>query len=278
MYYIYVDEAGTSAREPVTVVVGVIINADTHWQLAFQELQTILDANVPPQLRPGFIFHAKDIWSSYREHTSWERKQRLELIAAVAAIPRRLQMAVSLGRAKRTLKGEIEGLKMKPQDFDHLMAFGGCIRRANKYVREWGNAAEVATLVAEDVHDKRRQLRAMLKAEMPQLNESHFRPTIKEIISGQIKVNNAGPIDRIVDTVHFAAKTEAPLLQIADACAFSFRRYFSEQDYGEDLVKSMLGTSLIRGDWQGPFSEMSFNFNPRRRISPTSGVRLFPLP
>lgn len=31
MRFIYMDEAGTSAHEPVTVVVGVIIHADTQW-------------------------------------------------------------------------------------------------------------------------------------------------------------------------------------------------------------------------------------------------------
>jgi hypothetical protein len=137
--------------------------------------------------------------------------------------------------------------------------------RANKYIRDWAKPEEVATVVAEDVPEKRKFLKQALKIpnlDIP-LTSEFIRPTKNEIMSGEITQVNAGQIDKIIDTVHFAGKEEAPLLQIADACAFSFRRYFSEQNYGDVLVREMLGHDLVWDDWQGPGSEMTFSFNPK---------------
>lgn len=48
-------------------------------------------------------------------------------------------------------------------------------------------------------------------------------------------------IQHIIDVPHFVNKGKAPLLQLADACAFAFRRCLSRQEHGEDLVLAMLG-------------------------------------
>jgi hypothetical protein len=267
VYYIYVDEAGTSAKEPVTVVVGVIIHADTQWRIAQEHLEKVLDDFVPPDLRQGFIFHAKNIWSGYREHDdTWSKNERSALIEAVASIPLRLGMAISLGRVKRG-KLPCNFKQIKPCEFDHIFAFQACMARANKYVRDWGNATEVATVVAEDVTHMRRFLRAVLKVNPPDLpiTEQYLNPTRDEIASGVMTQTNPGPIDRIIDTVHFVDKKDAPLPQIADACAFSFRRYFAGQDNGEVFVRSMLGSDLVWEDWQGPSSNYCFDFNPEHR-------------
>jgi hypothetical protein len=266
VYYIYADEAGTSRKEPVTVVVGVILNADRHWRRAAEYLDQVLNVHVPADLRAGFIFHAKTVWSGYREHNAtWPRGERAALIKAVAATPRTHGMAIALGRVRRDWKFPIEPA-MRLHDFQHIMAFKNCIDRANKYIRDWADPEEVATLVAEDVPEKRRFLKAVLKVNVSlPLEESYILATTAEKKTGHILQTNAGPIDKIVDTVHFAQKDEAPLLQIADACAFSFRRYFAEQEYGNDLVEEMLGGPLIWEDWQGPMSQMTFSFNPAHR-------------
>jgi hypothetical protein len=88
------------------------------------------------------------------------------------------------------------------------------------------------------------------------------RLTEREITSGIVTQTHPGPIDRIIDTVHFVSKGDAPLLQIADACAFCFRRYFAEQEYGGEWVEAMLGSPLVWNDWQGPGSDTTFSFDP----------------
>ena len=264
VHYIYMDEAGTSAKEPVTVVVGVIIHADRHWRSAAQLLETTLDSLVPADLRRGFHFHAKVIWGGYRDRDkSWPREERAKLIASVASIPRQLRAAISLAMIRREYGGDPNARKLRPHEFHHVLAFHKCMARANKYVRDWAPATEVATVVAEDVPEMRRFLKNSLRVP---LLETPLRPgfivlTDQEKEAGVILQTNTGPIDRIIDTVHFVEKDDAPLLQIADACAFSFRRFFSDQDYGADLVAGMMGAQLKRREWDNVASNFTFDFD-----------------
>lgn len=267
VYYVYSDEAGTSRPEPVTVVVGVVIHADKHWAAALAALNSAVGNHVPEPLREGFFFHAKDIWSGYRKYDEvWPREARANFIGEVAAIPRKLKMALSLGKVRRDYQFPLEIKQIKQEDIHHCIAFSGCMGRANKYVRDWGDPNEVATVVAEDIPKKRRLLKKTFRtpSDVP-LTAENLILTDKDRRNGRIMQTNAGPIDRIIDTIHFVEKSEAPLLQIADACAFSFRRYFAEQDYGEKLIIDILGGSLNWDEWQGPVSNMLFSFNPDHR-------------
>ena len=44
----------------------------------------------------------------------------------------------------------------------------------------------------------------------------------------------------MVGTAKFVAKAEEPLLQIADVCAFTIRRWLEKKDYGDVLMGDML--------------------------------------
>jgi hypothetical protein len=46
-------------------------------------------------------------------------------------------------------------------------------------------------------------------------------------------------VERIVDEVHFMERAGAPFLQIADACAYGLRRYFSNLPRGTDYLRAM---------------------------------------
>jgi hypothetical protein len=48
---IYVDEAETSANEPVTIVVGIIVRADLQWAAAALGIKQTIDRFVPVELR-----------------------------------------------------------------------------------------------------------------------------------------------------------------------------------------------------------------------------------
>ncbi len=265
VYYVYVDEAGTSQREPVTVVAGVILHSD-YWRDAAARLEELFDIHVPKDLRPGFHFHAKKIWSGYREYYEiWSRHERAKFIAAVASIPRELCAAISIGKVRRDFHFSQEIMPLN--DFHHIAAFFYCLARANKYIRDWGRSYEVGTVVAEDERKNRKYLRKALKFTPPNLplTADYILLTRHEKEAGQILQTMAGPIDRLVDTVFFAAKDEAPLLQISDACAYIFRRYLSGQNYGEEMIIQALGDPLVWEDWQGPTSEIVFSFHNKKR-------------
>jgi hypothetical protein len=92
------------------------------------------------------------------------------------------------------------------------------------------------------------------------------KPTLREQETGTIVQNPADKISRIKDGAHFVGKADAPLLQIADACAFGLRRFFAEQKFGDEFVQSILGTPLIREDWSGNFSGGLFFPEPKNII------------
>ena len=63
MRFIFMDEAGISEHEPVTVVVGVIAHADAHLLPAEALVNEILGA-IPTSLRQEFVFSAKNIFNN----------------------------------------------------------------------------------------------------------------------------------------------------------------------------------------------------------------------
>jgi hypothetical protein len=260
--FIYVDEAGISAPEPVTVVVGVIVHADKHWRAAESRINNqILDAFVPPSQRANFIFHAKEVYSGGKQvdRNTWGFRQRLEFIKAMAAVPRQFQMAVSLGMVRRESNAaseeDLKRLNLSKEQWQHMFAFGFCIGRADKYLRDHVASDEVATIVAEDAPDMRQFLRRaldILRKHPITLPTAMLNPTKKEKELGVITQQPEQFVSRIVDNVHFAEKKFAFLLQLADACAFSFRRCFAEQEHGKDLVACILGKTLEFEDYKGP--------------------------
>jgi hypothetical protein len=54
-------------------------------------------------------------------------------------------------------------------------------------------------------------------------------------------------ITRIVDDVHFTPKAAAPMLQVADAVAFGFRRYLSQKEHGHAFAEAILGPNPEAG-------------------------------
>ena len=47
----------------------------------------------------------------------------------------------------------------------------------------------------------------------------------------------------IKDSVMFGAKEEMPLLQLADACSWTFNRHAAKGSYAKQLIRAMLGDS-----------------------------------
>jgi hypothetical protein len=101
---------------------------------------------------------------------------------------------------------------------------------------------EVATIIAED----NPQVRTALKSSYKRLKdrESDFL-----LLSS---INDLLPIQRIVDTIHFSAKDESPLLQIVDACAFVLARHLSGGSHIAPLYDALTdGTNFVAPDGAG---------------------------
>ena len=94
--YVFMDEAGTSAVEPVTVVVGLIAHADDHVMTAEALVQEILGA-VPPKHKEDFVFHATQVYGDPKYQADWSLTDRLRLLQQMMSVPRRVGIAISVG-------------------------------------------------------------------------------------------------------------------------------------------------------------------------------------
>lgn len=256
MRFVFIDEAGTSATEPVTVVVGLIVNADTQLMSAEAAVAEVLGA-VPARFKKDFVFHATDIWNSRKYRDGWSTSDRLALLHSMMRLPRRLGISISMGMVRRDWKPTSELKGFSRAQCHHFHAFCACVSRADKYIRDHADPREVGAVVAEDVPDMRTLLKLVpkiLRENPTNLLQDQVIPTKAERDAGYITQQTDTRVTRIRDSVHFVEKQNDPMLPLADACAFGLRRYFSELDTGKDFVRSILGAEPELSDFAGPTS------------------------
>jgi hypothetical protein len=246
--YIFVDEAGTSAAEPLSVVVGIIVHADKQCAPVEEAVARTLDL-LPRHIRENHpIFHAKSIWGDARLRGGWPLEERKAILHAMMSIPRDLNLALAVGVCRRATQLPDSALKNKTlAQAHHAIAFQECIAHADLWIRKYADKNEVATVIAEDVPESKKLLRHVAKwlqtngytvpnedVRMVQLADG-----IVPLVSKDEFRTRA--VSRIRMPIHFVEKTDEPLLQIADACAFGFRRFLCAQSAGADFAHSILG-------------------------------------
>ncbi len=246
MRYIFVDEAGTSAREPVTVIVGLIAHADDH-VLNAEALADEALGGVPDRYRDGFTFHATEVFNSKRYQDAWSINDRLDLLTTMMAVPRRIGMAICVSAQWRGAVDFTTGygsLGLSPAQSDHFHAFVQLIGVADRNIRRHAGPREVATVVAEDVPEMRRflkQVPMMLRQRAIHLAPDQLRRTVEDEEAGHLTQSGDIRVVRIRNSVHFVEKMDDPLVQIADACAYGLRRFLAREKFGDDFARAILG-------------------------------------
>ena len=262
MRFVYMDEAGISAIEPVTVVVAVIAHADAH-VMSGESLAAETLGAVPAQFRNEMVFSAKNILGDKKwQKASWSLTDRLNLLCAMMRIPRKLGMALSVGLIWRNANDWSAQRVLKQPDltndqWDHLTAFRICVARADAWIRNNAGAREVATIIAEDHEEMRKHLRnALVYDKLFPRNEnvdgSGHRITVSDEERGYIAQNGDFRVTRIRASIHFVQKHEEVLVQIADACAFGLRRYFAGEQFGAQFASAIFGDVSYLRDFASP--------------------------
>jgi hypothetical protein len=230
---VYLDEAGVSkiSEEPYLVIAGVILNADQDWRPLQRHLQSIARKYIPSEDRDNIIFHAKDIFhgSGYFVREKWDRPKRMEILDSIAEIPQRFHLPVAIGfvdraiaanyfqtthRAKLTRLGLQEVVPL-PDSTVATLTYASSFVQVVESVDNWislNASSEVAMLVAENTGKIQGALKAIHRGYSP---DGSYDP----------KYDYLYTVRNIVDTVHFAAKRESVLLQLADTCAFIIKRH-----------------------------------------------------
>jgi hypothetical protein len=226
--------------------------------MAAEDLVLEVLGGVPPKFRDGFKFSAKNVFGDEKYQADWSMTDRIELLQSMMSIPRRIGMAVSLGvkwRGATDFSEAHKGLGLTPSESDHLMAFITCLAVADRNIRKHAGHREVATVVAEDHPTMKKHLRHIPR-EMRKhpiiLGPDHLRKTETDLKAGYLTQKGDFRVERIRNSVHFVAKEEDPLVQVADACAYGFRRFFNSEKFGLEFVRSILETESHLKDFASP--------------------------
>lgn len=227
----------------MTVVAAVIVNPDTHWFRVLRRVRQIWDDKIPKQHRKDFVFHAK-LLSDGRKYPDWYEKERRGFMESIMKLPWEFHLPVAVGVVKRGAFdwsgwSDKDERAMTPAKSDHMIAFMACMAQAAKFIRT-NCAGELAQVIAEE----NREMRSILRKTV---NLLHAKPFPMEYVSSvrpdrtPVVAREDYRVKRIIDAVCFLERGSAPLLQIADACAFGIRRYLAKQSYGEDYLQAVSG-------------------------------------
>ena len=233
MRMIYMDEAGTSTAERVSVVAAVVVRPDDHWL----KLQTYLDEvkrkYIPEDLWDGWVFHAKKISAGsvppFKDQKKglWGPKNRWSLMKEVLSANKSVGFDVVFGYARVDEALAANTSKANEVHIRHLMAYTECLLGCEQLLRGYG---ELASLTIEDIPERKNALRSV-KADLQ--NAKYVR----EGPLGQY--SRFVPIRQIPEAANFVDKSECSLLQYADHCAFAMRGYLSGYRYFDELLDAL---------------------------------------
>lgn len=229
MRFIYVDEAGTSKKEPNFVACGVIMNPDECY-VSVRQYYFDLSKDLFPEWE-GFgdstIFHAKDIWHGvgHWDRKKWSKGDRMNILKRLVQVPVLFQLPLCFSILD---KADIaKSIKFSPaitaKQRERLIA-----RSIYSYgvhgmlqVADWWMAkncpSELSQVVAEDISDVKGAMGIFFDGLQKQDHDnSEHLPAASE--------PDWFVTDRFIDTINFVTKSQSPMLQVADIFAFLVRR------------------------------------------------------
>jgi len=251
---IYSDEAGIGPAEPVRIVASVIVQGDDQSRSLEAELSRVIREGVPENYREGFDFHGKKIFSrrnEYYDENLWSFDSRLDFFKEFVSLAFANDVPIALGVVFRGALDHTSYLplikvskKLRIHKLEHLTAFQRSMERADRFLRVYLKGSENGAIVAEDTQEMRKLLMefGLMYRDTPvDMPGDELRPEAWQTQFGLAPQAQTLKIEHINDVPRFVRKGKEPLLQLADACAFAFRRCLSRQKHGDDLVYAMLG-------------------------------------
>jgi hypothetical protein len=255
---IYLDETGISENDKLALVAGVIINDDEQFSSVESAIHDLVEQYIPEEHRNEFCFHAKELFFGtgpvFKDRDRYPPERRFEALRAILAIPRGFQTPVSMGyvwKHKAETRPEYEARHRSA--FYHGFANFMCVVAAEKYMVDCCGPKDLARIVAELNRDNQKVLE-----EAHQILLGRGDQTNIQALTGQVDfIRPYLPVRRIKDGISFMKKRDAPILQIADACAFILRLWV-EKKSSEQIDQCL---KAFFGDCELPSApEMAFLF------------------
>jgi hypothetical protein len=235
MLLAYLDEAGIGniKNEPIVAVAGVIVQS-VQWKATEARINQLIAKYIPRENQGHFIFHAHEmfhgtgkIWGNRAAFTPEIRRQALEELLSVPATIGFPVLHASV-KAEQVLddhpliprkNGKI--VKNGKVVAMHAIAASLCMLMVEKVARDFAKGGDLAIVIHENNDQSRKLVR--------DVHNFMRKPGMAELARDVPDRNlwKVFPVQRVIDAAHFAEKQEAPLLQLADACAFVIKRRLS---------------------------------------------------
>lgn len=229
---IYLDEAGVSHRKQEThlVVAGTIIHADKKLVAVGRHIEQIVRRYIPEEHQDGFVFHAHELFNGRgrvfdQSDPRWTLEKRLQIADELADIPRRFDLPITLGAIARsefpfTFNWPPGTLDRDKTRGEYACAFMQCAIAVEYWMRREAASDEVCMLIAEDNDLVRSFIRD---------NQRHYQNPGVELSQSEKRYF---PFKRIVEDPLFQPKRTNHPLQIADFCAYVYkRRLMNDRNY-----------------------------------------------
>lgn len=228
----YIDESGRSRGEPIIVAGGVIIHGDRDYRRIEGSLIRLVSDIIKPEDQEKFVFHAKELFHGggyFKDLSVWPSHRRFPIIERLAGIIPAFRVPVVFGHlAKAPYRAEVAPVlssltdKAREEDTDigeHMSVFAQAELAIEKQMRAYPRD-EVCMVVAEDTDRVKRGIK-----------DAHaFLRSPHKIGGTEFEDFSALPLSRVIDTPHFAAKADSPLLQLADLCSFLIKRRLERRE------------------------------------------------
>ena len=223
MRLIYIDEAGLSRPddEPFLVVAGVIVDADKRLAQVEHRLGDLVRTYIPSEKQEGFVFHAHELFGgrgNVFDQKFFKPDKRMELAKELAAMPKVFHLPLSYGYIERA-----KFPYTRPRDpaltdhqllvYAHVSTFMSCAIRIEQWMRQ-KTKNEVCAMVVENNDASRKLLKDT------QLH--HQNDTICATFDDHSK--KYFPLKKIREEPWFQEKKQSSPLQLADFCAYIFKR------------------------------------------------------
>jgi Protein of unknown function (DUF3800) len=214
---LYLDEAGIDRGASHICVAGVIVHGDHEWPEIDRRIAALIDKYIQASDQLDFVFHTTDLFhgSEYfdRRKPEWTRDIRNSILADIARIIEDLQLPVVFGQYEKDKFGagvlSADETTRKKAELMHRVAVIDCLLRADKWLARY-SPTEVATVVHEDGVPSKRLTEFTVR--MLRSAENLAAEGFPDDVAQKIGL----PLKRIIDTVHFAEKSDARPLQLAD--------------------------------------------------------------
>jgi hypothetical protein len=151
----YVDEGGIAKHERFMVVSGAIIDGDRQLVAIENHLDILVQKHIPEEDRPGFVFHATDIWSGggyFKDRSKWPRDRRLLILEDLSKIPKHFDVPIAWGYVDKSKFPDPKfACLFSTAEIDvatHVMAFTECSLVTEMFMRKCTN--EITVMIAED--------------------------------------------------------------------------------------------------------------------------------